>query len=171
MATAQILLAVKAPGDVPRETFQSAVEAAVRSVGGATSAWTYDATPVLLERDTDSAFVQTVKGGPWAGLSWTSGTALPAGQSSAVISAYRQNVVGLPAGGGATLAETVGTALRAFGEVRSGVRTIRNTISWDRGVPAAIPIAGSGSGSAQGVAAAAGIFGLLTLAAIYGTRR
>ncbi|NJN64517.1 MAG: hypothetical protein HC882_06285 [Acidobacteria bacterium] len=174
MATAQILLVVKAPGDIEPSVFQTLVEGAARAAGASPSAWTYDATPVLLERDVDSALVQTVKGGPWNGLQFTSGSALPPGQSSAVVSAYRQNIVGVTPGRensvGTQINERVGEALRARGEVRSGLKYLRHPISWDRGIPAAISL-GTGGSSAGGVAAAAGIFGLLTLAAIYGTRR
>lgn len=182
MATAQILLVVKAPTDVPREAFQSAVESAARAAGVATSSWTYDATPVLLERvdqpnPDDPGFgsrVDRVKSGPWNNFVFNAISSAPVGsQSSAVLSAYRQNLVGVPETSSSVLtviSTAVRSALGSYGEIKSGFKTLRNPVPWDRGIPAAIAI--SGGGGAGGIVTAAGIFGLLTLGAIYyGNRR
>lgn len=164
MANAQILVLVSAPSEISTETFAAIVERAARAQGLGLGPWTYDATASTMAQ-AGSSFVERVVGGPWDGLEITSGTTVPASRRM-VISAFRQNLAGLPdnAAGADAALSALGTIVRAElssrGSVRLATRTTRNAISWDRGVPRPIDLSETGQTSGIGWGVVAGLTAL-----------
>lgn len=176
MSTAQLLVVVVGPSEVPAERFQSAVGEVSRRLGLTPSSWTYDATSATMVNDGPTG---TISDGPWSGTTFNTTTAT--GSRRVVISAFRQNVAGVPdstvRGADGRLPadvalDSLSTGVRAIVTVgasgaRSAFRTLRNAISWDRGIPRALDLGAGGGGNAigWGVVAALGALGLFLVGA------
>ncbi len=147
MANGQILLVVR--GDVSAAALRAAVETAGRSAGFSPGPSTYAAGSSTAIRNGTLPTEGVFSDGPWLGFSFASDTALPTVAFSSPWSAIRMNLLGGPEGSEALVA--VGNALRAMPSVmRFASRSPRNAISWDRGVPASIPLTESSSPGAAG---------------------
>lgn len=161
MATAQILIYIVRPTEVPVDTIRAAVTAAAQAQGLTPSAWTYASTAVSISPD------GTVTGGPLDGVTFPF-TSLSSHRL--IVSAFRQNVAGLPEGG-----DALATALNALRDairpalvpsstpnvaMKIATRTTRIQVSWDKGVPAPLALpgeAGAGGGLGWGVLALIGV--------------
>lgn len=164
MANAQLLIVARGLSEIPAEDFRRAVEAAARAQGLGPGPWTYDATPSEARRASDSALVERVTSGPWEGFEITLGTTVPDAPHRVVISAFRQNLIGIPDSGdtssifGRVIDAVRGALTRPGVVMRIGFRTLRNTVSWDRGIPRSIDLSAGGvGGSSVGLVAVLGI--------------
>lgn len=152
MAFAQILLLTRGLAEVPAEALRAAVEAAARREGLSPGSWTYDASAGTVVSDGTE---ERITDGVWAGFSSAPSTPLAAGTRRQVITSFRQNVSGPITEGtdGGTLARVSAAVRAALGAasipvLRSGFRTIRNRLAWDRDIPRAIELGGGGGGGA-----------------------
>jgi hypothetical protein len=169
LANAQLLIYVLRPTEVSSEAFQAAAVTASRSRGLTPGAWTYSAVPVNLVASGDSRLVARVSGGPLDGQEFSFPSAFTPGRF--MLSAYRQNVAGVPDEGDTSgvfsgfltvFREAAGLGATSSTTSRAGFRTLRNAMSWDRGVPRVLELGGgaSGSGLGWGVLALIGVGGI-----------
>lgn len=143
MANAQILLVVR--GLVSAEALRSAVETAGRAGGFVAGPSTYASGSSTAIRQ---GVVGTFSAGPWLGFEFP-GETLPSVPSNVEWSAIRMNL--LDGRDGSEALTLVGNALLAMPSViRMASRGPRNAISWDRGVPAALPLSEASSPGARG---------------------
>lgn len=165
MANAQILLLLA--GAVPADTIRTVVEAAARANGFTPSAWTYatGADTALRDSSTPDGRVGTFSTGPFLGKSFSTSTPmLPPASATAPTTgqvpwtAFRMNLLNGPdrsAGGDQTSQAlyAIAAAIRAglSNVIASASRGASNTITWDRGVPAAITLPESGGGGSAGL--------------------
>lgn len=176
MAYAQILLLLRGATEVPAEVLRASVEAAARREALSVGSWTYDVSPGTVVSDGTE---ERVTDGVWAGFSSAPTGALPAGSRRQVLTAFRQNVSGQIVDGadGGTLARVaalVRADLQARGVgalLRSGFRTLRNRLAWDRDIPHAIELGDGGLGAGSTIALGLLFFGLATMYGSGATKR
>jgi hypothetical protein len=145
---AQILLVVR--GSVAADALRAAIERAGRGAGFSAGPSTYASGSSTAIRNGALTTEGVFSDGPWLGFSFASETALPTVPSNVEWSAIRMNLMGGPDGSAGL--DAVANALRAMpATIRLASRSPRNAISWDRGVPASIPLTESTSpGSSNG---------------------
>lgn len=164
MASAQILLLVRGTAEISAEEFRNAVADAAQAQGLTPSAWTYDAVSATAQMPA-GASTESVVGGPWAGVVLGSVVPTPAvGSVRVVLSSFRQNLAGLSENVAEADAQlsAVSSAVRASlagtgRGVKSAFKTLRNAISWDRGIPTRLELGASGSGPGMGWAVVASL--------------
>jgi hypothetical protein len=166
VATAQILIHLISRSEVSAEAFQRAVLAAASAQGLTPGPWSYNALAVRVAA-TDSSLVGVIQGGPFDGQEITFGTAFTPGQF--MLNAFRQNVSTVNPDIATSQFEGMTTSVRAalqpFAALRTGFRTLRNRVGWDRDVPAPIALdATASSGLGWGVVALLGVAGLYVAA-------
>lgn len=160
MANAQILLL--ALGAIPADALRSAVLVAGRTAGFAVAGpSTYaSGTSVAMREISSNPLSGVFTEGPWAGSRFVASSPLGAGTTNVPWSAIRMNLLNGPAEvrltseaatAPPTPLERVGNALVAMpSTIRYGSRTPARTISWDRGIPAALPLEESATPGSSG---------------------
>ena len=167
----QGLFAALTPSPLTGDQFASAIDPIARGAGFTPSRWTFNSQEVLLQPQPLPATAPgeaavlpanirsrdyTIRGGPWEGfivvLSRTAtAPSLPDVAVRRSLNVFRQNFLNGPDAytddvGGTALLGSIRDALTRLGAqwMRLAARGVSNAVSWDRGIPEALPLEAAG---------------------------